>query len=262
MVSAPNIAASQARSDTGCPVSAARRPVSTVEQDRAEMRIAGVLALHPGSTTARLRLAAASGVTGQAVVQVNLRVHEAAARVQAPGPDLDAAIEAAADRLDRQIRRLATAWQPWPWPDPRRPPLALPGRRRIARHKTFRLHTGTACQAIAVMNAMDYDVLLFSDTETGQDAVVYRAGPTGLRLARQRSMHPPALPVLLPLTVHTHQPPTLTAAQAATRLSAGRWPFVFYTDPDTGRGNLLYRRYDGDLGLINPAAGPDLTEAT
>ncbi|WP_406108004.1 hypothetical protein [Micromonospora globbae] len=30
-------------------------------------------------------------------------------------------------------------------------------------------------------------------------------------------------------------------------------PFVFYTDRDTRRGTLLYRRYDGDLGLVAPA---------
>ncbi|MBO1414556.1 sigma 54 modulation/S30EA ribosomal C-terminal domain-containing protein, partial [Streptomyces sp. FH025] len=31
-------------------------------------------------------------------------------------------------------------------------------------------------------------------------------------------------------------------------------PFVFYTDTSTGRGNVLYRRYDGHYGLITPAA--------
>jgi hypothetical protein len=25
---------------------------------------------------------------------------------------------------------------------------------------------------------------------------------------------------------------------------------MFFTDPDTGRGQLLYPRYDGNLGLI------------
>lgn len=50
---------------------------------------------------------------------------------------------------------------------------------------------------------------------------------------------------------------TLTAASAADRRR-----FVFSTDPDTGRGNLLCRRYDGGLGLISPAGrGPNPTEA-
>lgn len=40
------------------------------------------------------------------------------------------------------------------------------------------------------MDAMDYDAHLFADAEAGEDAIVYRAGPTGLRLARQNRMHP------------------------------------------------------------------------
>jgi len=102
------------------------------------------------------------------------------------------------------------------------------------------------------MNAMDYDITLFTDAETGEDAVVYRSGPTGLRLARQRTMRPPSLPVLLPLTVNAHRVATLTAASAADRLVEGWLPHVFFTDRETGRGNLLYRRYDGELGLVRP----------
>jgi hypothetical protein len=29
--------------------------------------------------------------------------------------------------------------------------------------------------------------------------------------------------------------------------------FLFYTDPDSGRGRLLYPRYDGGITLIAPA---------
>jgi hypothetical protein len=95
--------------------------------------------------------------------------------------------------------------------------------------------------------------MLYTDAETGEDAVVYRSGPTGVRLARQHSMHPPSLPTLLPLTVNAHRVPTLDLPAAVDRLVAGWLPFVFYTGTDSGRGGLLYRRYDGDLGLITPA---------
>jgi len=36
----------------------------------------------------------------------------------------------------------------------------------------------------------------------------------------------------------------------SARAAIGSVPFLFFTDADTGRGNLRYRRYDGDLGLI------------
>ncbi|MEV7189390.1 sigma 54 modulation/S30EA ribosomal C-terminal domain-containing protein [Kitasatospora sp. NPDC093102] len=47
--------------------------------------------------------------------------------------------------------------------------------------------------------------------------------------------------------------PCLTGAQARVRLDLSGLPFVFYTDAATGRGNVLYHRYDGHYGLITPA---------
>ena len=42
-------------------------------------------------------------------------------------------------------------------------------------------------------------------------------------------------------------------AEAETRLEAFGQPFLFFVDAQTGRGNLIYHRYDGDYGLITPA---------
>ena len=44
----------------------------------------------------------------------------------------------------------------------------------------------------------------------------------------------------------------LTAGQAADQLAEGWLPFVFFTESHSGRGNLRYRRYDGNLGLVTP----------
>ncbi|NUS58959.1 MAG: hypothetical protein HOV66_29505, partial [Streptomycetaceae bacterium] len=108
---------------------------------------------------------------------------------------------------------------------------------------------------------MDYDAFLFTDAETGEDAIVYRSGPAGLALARQRTMRPPSLPGPLPLTVNPRKTPVLTAEQAATQLADGWLPFLFYTDAADRRGHLLYRRYDGELGLVVPSA-PDPAHRT
>ncbi|GAA3776534.1 dormancy-associated translation inhibitor [Plantactinospora mayteni] len=227
--------------------------VGADERDCAQAMIGAVLAHHKvPAAGARVRLSGGNCPGGPILVQVNLRVCGAPARMQVPGRPVATAIAAGAARLERQIRRLTTAWQPWPWPDPERRALSVPGHGQIARLKTYRLHSGVPCQAAAFLNAMDYDVHLFTDAETSEDAVIYRAGPTGLRLARQRSMRPPSMPVTLPLTVNPRKTPILTPAQAADRLAEGWLPFVFYTDRDSGRGNLLYRRYDGNLGLISP----------
>ena len=45
-------------------------------------------------------------------------------------------------------------------------------------------------------------------------------------------------------------PPSLTDAEARTRLAADGEPFVFYLDTVTGEGRVLYHRYDGHYGLL------------
>jgi hypothetical protein len=228
--------------------------VSADERDCAQAMISAVLAHHQLSPDhARVRVSALRGPDGAGLVQVNLRICGAPARVQVPGPTVVGAIAAAAARLHRQIARLTTAWEQWPWPDPERRALGVGGTAPITRRKIVRLRRASPCPAAAQLAAMDYDVHLFVDAETGEDAVVYRAGPTGLRLSRQRSMRPPTIPGGTALTVSPRPVPVLAARQAAVKLAQGWLPFLFFTDGSTGRGNLLYRRYDGDLGLVSPA---------
>mgnify|MGYP007061293597 CR=1 FL=1 len=112
------------------------------------------------------------------------------------------------------------------------------------------------------MDAMDYDVHLFTDAETGEDAVVYRGGPSGLRLARQHTMYPPGwswspsttIPPV-PLIVNSLPTPVLSEVEAVGRVCEHGLRFLFFTDDATGRGRLLYLRYDGRLGLLTPNAG-------
>ncbi|WP_330181548.1 sigma 54 modulation/S30EA ribosomal C-terminal domain-containing protein [Nocardia sp. NBC_01503] len=127
------------------------------------------------------------------------------------------------------------------------------------RRKTVALRTAEPLTAAAVMDAMDYDAHLFTDAETAEDSILYRARQTGLRLARQRCVQPPrsalasaATPI--PLITTPRPAPVLTEHNAADRVCEFGLPFLFYTDFDTGRGHLMYRRYDADLGLITPAS--------
>lgn len=232
------------------------RPVGPVSDDdarQAAVAFAAVLACHGLPGPLRLRLTAAACAGGPMLVQANLRVFGAPARIQVAGRDPVAAIAAGAERLDRQLRRLSTAWEPWPWPDPQRRPLGVPGAAPLTRRKAVRLRRQRICQAGAHLAAMDYDAYLFTDAETGEDAVVHRSGPTGLQLSRQRSMHPPVGTGTPVPTVNPRATPVLTAAAAAAHMAAGWLPFLFFTDPATGRGNLVYRRYDGGAGLVTPA---------
>jgi Sigma 54 modulation/S30EA ribosomal protein C terminus len=210
-----------------------------------------VLARYPGAAVPRVRLTGGNCARGPIWVQVNLRVCGAPARIQVIASVHDALAVATA-RLDRQVARLSGRWESWPWPDPQRPPLTYISEAGIARRKTIQLRQCTPWQAAALMNAMDYHVHMFTDLATGEEAVVCRAGPVGLRLARQHRMHPPAQPAGVAITVNPHRTPILTAGRAVDRGNCYGLPFLFFTDPTTARGNLLYRRYDGDLTLITP----------
>ncbi|MFD5463369.1 HPF/RaiA family ribosome-associated protein [Kitasatospora sp. NPDC127059] len=195
----------------------------------------------------------------QAVVDLNgrpVRAHVAAATMQE-------AVDLLQDRLNARIARVrhhrdhhrhhATA--PVGPPDGARHehrPQRHAGsaqERRIVRHKSYSLVRQTAWEAVFELEAMDYDFHLFTDAVSGRDSVVHRdPADGGYRLA---TTEPHAEPVPgLPLS--TLGAPRLAVAEAVARLDLGGLPFVFFTDAATGRGNVLYHRYDGHYGLITP----------
>ncbi len=207
-------------------------------------------------TFVRARLTTSNCAGGPALAQVNLVRTGGPVRAQVPGGSVRQAIELVAGRLDRQLEGLAASWQARPWPDPQRRPLSAPSLSSVTRLKTCRLRLAEPLDAAAVLDAMDYDVHLFIDAESGEDAVVYRAGPSGLRLARQHGRRPPTRAANV-MTVNPHRVSTSDDEGAADQLADGWLPFVFYTDLASGRGRLMYRRYDGGLGLVVPLTTGD-----
>lgn len=239
--------------------------VSDAAADRLAAAVSDVLRRQSVTGGVRVRLGPVDCADGSALVQMNLRVAETAARSQAvisgwddPSPALS--------RLDRQIVRTFGTWRPRPWPDETRTMLVAATDAVVSRRESCVLQRMTSVQALAVMDAMDYDVHLFADTETGEDAVVYRAGPWGMRVARRCCMRPPAglasvsaRPIAL--VVNPRRAPVLTEAAAVKRVCAAQLGFLFFCDPSSGRGRLLYPRYDGNLGLITPACDDSRDDA-
>ncbi|ORB88653.1 hypothetical protein B1T49_04560 [Mycobacterium persicum] len=230
--------------------------VSASQGEYVARSVGRVLAHHEISGGARGRLKTGACGRGPLIMQVNLRVGELPARVLAVTTGIDD-LTPALLRLDRHIARMYGQWRPRPWPDPTRRLLTIATGAVVVRRKSVVPQRTTPLEAVAVMDAMDYDAHLFTDVETGEDAVVYRAGPSGLRLARQRHVYPPGWawssstsePVV-PLIVNSRLTPCLTEDAAVHRAGEHRLQLLFFTDPATGRGNLLYPRYDGNLGLI------------
>jgi hypothetical protein len=90
--------------------------------------------------------------------------------------------------------------------------------------------------AILEMTVLDLDFLLFTDSDSGAEACVYRRsdGRTG-RLDSPGS--------------------AMSVKDAAGLLDQTGQRFVFFVDRATGRGAIVYRRYDGHYGLVTPGLG-------
>ncbi|OBF81395.1 hypothetical protein A9X06_20065 [Mycobacterium sp. 852002-51759_SCH5129042] len=123
---------------------------------------------------ARLRITGPEDENGPLLVQVNLHVGDTSVRIQTPTHGRGDALPVVL-RLEHQITALREPWAPRPWPDPTRPALDAAGPGELTRRKPVELVTVGPHEAAAVMDARDYDVHLFTDADTGEDAVVHRA---------------------------------------------------------------------------------------
>ncbi|MCX4092996.1 sigma 54 modulation/S30EA ribosomal C-terminal domain-containing protein [Nocardia sp. alder85J] len=225
-----------------------RGAVPELELERTAGAVARMLDRYAIAGGARVRLTACAD--GPLLAQVNLVLAEAPARVQTVLPERTRILPLVT-RLNRLITTRLRPWRPQPWPDdrPPGPPTAGPG--RVIRRKIVALQQRTPIEAAAEMDAMDYPAHLFTDIETGEEAAVHRAGPTGYKLVRQYRAEPPRTGIG-PFTLTPRSPLVLSETQAAQRLCEFELPHLFYTDRDTARGRLLYRRYDTDLAVLVP----------
>jgi hypothetical protein len=156
------------------------------------------------------------------------------------------------DQLDRAVpasTRFRALLLPHPWVAPfPRPPQT----RQIARVKPVRLALLGVDQAVGVMERMDYGFHLFTETGSGQDSVVYRAGPGRYRLAQVLPAPERLAPFTVALTCFDRPAPRLRTTEAADRLGMSEVAFLFFLNVDR-RGSVLYRRCDGHYGLICPS---------
>jgi len=210
----------------------------------------------------RVRLTGNAETYGSSVsvAQVNAVAGGRVIRTQAAAPDWQSAVDVTARRLSAQLAGLTGRWTPHRGGQLATPPGCADDEARIVRRKEVPLLWCSAAQAVADLDALDFVFHLFTDTETDVDAVVYRAGPTGYRLARQTETVTVPASATVPLTVRHDAAPCLSDEQAAKRLTGADAPFVFYTDDASGRGRVIYRRYDGHLAVLGAMTpqGPGL----
>jgi ribosomal subunit interface protein len=219
----------------------------------------------------RLCLEPRRAIERPAVAEATLDVNGQIVRAHVAARDLMAAIDLLDDRLHRRLERQARrtgraqhhraaapsngGWRHGDPPTQRPEYFDRPIEdREVVRHKTFALEPMTCDEAAFDLDMLGHDFYLFTEIESGDDAVIFHAPDDGhLEMMHTGSNSNAPGPVAVPLVVSPHHPPELTLADAEERLDTSHEPFVFFLNVDTQRANVVYRRYDGHYGLITPA---------
>lgn len=198
-------------------------------------------------------------------------LHGPVVRAHVADVELQRAIDSLAERLERQLRRFVDRnidqqrrparsgpgeWRHGDWAPPipdalRRPPEE----RRIVRRKTFAVEPTTPAEAVEELRMLDHAFYLFSDSESGADAVVYHRddgrlgaiGPAGIGWERRRDQDPEWL-----VREESRMSGPTKLDDAVAEMNELNHRFMYFIDEGTGRGNVIYLRFDGDYGLIEP----------
>ena len=237
-------------------------PALATAKVRSLLRLAGRPVLF-----ARVTLAMASdpAVGRPAVACASVDLGGPVARAQAVGETMRDAIEHMAARLRARMERLTRNWEarrgsrptgaPGEWrhqsiPAPRAPYFRRPvDSRQVIQRGSYAVGRQSPEDAIADLDLFDYDFHLYADKVTGEDTVAYRT-VDGYRLAQvhPRSYLEGALPASVSLDENAA--PRLAVMEAIAHLEAAGQEFLFFADAATGRGSVLYHRYDGHYGLV------------
>lgn len=202
-----------------------------------------------------------------AIAQGSLDVNGRVVRAHTAEETMHAAIEALEARLRDKLEHLSerraavrkrgpeprepNAWRRGDPATPRPPWFDRPAEEReIVRRKTFALRPMSPEQAADEMELLDFDFHLFTDEGSGQDAVVFRRPEGGVGLL---SLDGDLAPFTDDVTAEPAAAPEHSFEEAVGRLGLTGDGFVFFRDAVSGRGTVLYRRYDGHYGAISPA---------
>ena len=117
------------------------------------------------------------------------------------------------------------------------------------RRKTFDANPMTVDEAAYDVELLGHDFYLFTELHTGADSCV-RTTPEGVELRQIDGGPDYARGVAAVAVALGPPPPALTEAEAIERLDLGGERFVFFQDADTGRGAVVYHRYDGHYGVV------------
>jgi ribosome-associated translation inhibitor RaiA len=207
-----------------------------------------------------------------AIAEATLDVNGQPVRAHVAAGELLEAIDLLEERLERRLARHAArvhhegrdrAWSGMPGEHEWRHgdvPTARPeffdrplDEREVIRHKSFADGPMTLDEAAFDLDLLGHDFYLFTELTTGADSVLFYENGSELGLIQaEGASGDPLERVAAPVAVHPPAP-SLEQRAAVERLEDGGEPFVCFSDAATGRGSVLYHRYDGHYGLITLA---------
>ena len=189
-----------------------------------------------------------------------------AVRARAAAGSMDAAVDELGERLRRQVRRyvdrMATRqrepaqappgeWRHGSLPSARPERSFRPPReRRIERRKAFVLEPIDVPEAALEMDALDHAFFLYRDVATGSDALLYRRDDGRLAV-----IDPPGAAAVaqeVPPRERSRLSRPIELRTAVREMDELGHRFLFFVNEHTGRGNVIYLRFDGHYGLIEP----------
>jgi ribosome-associated translation inhibitor RaiA len=187
---------------------------------------------------------------------------------RAAAASMNAAVDELGERLrwqarqhiDRQVTRqrepAVSPQSEWrhaslPTPRPERP-FRPPQERRLERRKEFRLEPIDVAEAALQMQALDHQFFLYRDARTGTDALLYRRDdgqlavidPPGVTASQAGGPAREASRISRPISLDT----------AVREMDELGHRFLFFLNEESHRGNVIYLRFDGHYGLIEPHA--------
>lgn len=251
-----------------------RGPVTDAHREKARRMVEALADKAPRPILfARVKMQADEGRTPDdfAVVQSTIDVSGALIRAQVGAPTIEDGLNTLAERMDRRLRTLVERrrqreerppstpegeWRSGDLPTSRPSYLPRPPEeRRVVRRKTYAPEASSVEDALFDLDVLDHRFFLFTEEVDGEDAIVYETDD-GVRLRKLSGGEPDvdtASGRPLPIDVDPAPAPEMDEEEAQQRLDASREAFVFFREAGSDRGSVMYRRYDGHYGVVEPA---------
>ena len=247
-------------------------PVTSQEVEYARRKIAAIFPLAPRSVhfaKADLVVHGDPAREDRAFAKAELDLDGRFVRAHATGTAVTEAVDALEarlrERLERDVhrqeaRRLRHRGDGREWHhgnEPTLPTKYFPrprDERELVRRKTFAVDAVTPGDALFELEALDHDFYLFTNAITGEDNVLFRTAEGAFELIEPARELPADEDRASEwgIGASTIRPADMSTEEAIDLLDLGNEPFVFFLDATTGRGQVVYRRYDGHYGLIVP----------